>query len=128
MTTMTGSPTWNFVGCNRATTAVEFGLVLPALAALVVGGLYSGLTVYSAAGLRSAVEQAARCYSVNSTQCAGAAATETYARSQYFGINSPAFTAAIGGCGHQVSGTVTIGFTVISSDLSVPLSASACFP
>jgi Flp pilus assembly protein TadG len=128
MTTMTGSRASNFVGCNRATTAVEFGLVLPALAALTVGGLYAGLTVYSAAGLRSAVEQAARCYSVNSAQCSGAAATETYAQSQYFGINNPAFTAVMAGCGHQVSGTVTVGFTVISSNLSVPLSASACFP
>ena len=114
--------------CDRGATAVEFALVLPALAALVVGGLYTGLAVYSAAGLHTAVEQAARCYSVNVSQCGSASATQTYAQSQYFGINSPAFTASIQSCGHQVSATVTVGISAVVTNLSVPLSATACFP
>jgi Flp pilus assembly protein TadG len=107
---------------------VEFALVLPALAALVVGGLYTGLVVYSAAGLHSAVEQAARCYSVNVSQCNSASATQSYAQSQYYGINSPTFTASTQTCGHQVAATVTVAFSAVLANLSMPLSATACFP
>jgi Flp pilus assembly protein TadG len=117
-----------FSACERASTAVEFGLVLPALAALVVGGLYTGLVVYSAAGLHGAVEQAARCYSVNVSQCSSASATQTYAQGQYYGINNPSFTASTQACGHQVAATVTIAFSAVLADLSFPLSATACFP
>jgi Flp pilus assembly protein TadG len=117
-----------FSACDRGSTAVEFALVLPALAALVVGGLYTGLLVYSAAGLHSAVEQAARCYSVNVSQCNGASAAQSYARSQYYGINNPTFTASTQSCGHQVAGTVTIAFTAVLANMNVPLSATACFP
>jgi Flp pilus assembly protein TadG len=117
-----------FSTCDRGSTAVEFALVLPALAALLVGGLYTGLVVYSAAGLHSAVEQAARCYSVNVSQCSGAAAAQTYAQSQYYGIDSPTFTASTQSCGRQVTGTVTVAFTAVLANMSFPLSATACFP
>ena len=109
-------------------TAVEFALVLPALAALIVGGLYSGLAVYSAAGLHSAVEQAARCFSVDATQCSSAFATQTYAQSEYYGVSSPTFTASIQPCGHQVAATVTVPLTAVIVNFDVPLSATACFP
>jgi Flp pilus assembly pilin Flp len=117
-----------FIACDSGTTAVEFALVLPALAALVVGGLYTGLVVYSAAGLYNAVEQAARCYSVNVNQCGSSSATQTYAQSEYYGVDSPTFTASIQSCGHQVTAAVTIPLIAVVTNLSVPLSATACFP
>ena len=43
-----------FAACHRGSTAVEFALVFPALAALIVGGLYTALLMYSAAGLHHA--------------------------------------------------------------------------
>jgi len=103
-------------------------MVLPAVAALLVGGLYTGIVVYSAAGLHDAVEQAARCYSVNAGQCGSDTATQTYAQHQYYGVNSPTFTASIQSCGHQVAATVTIPLVAVVENLSVPLSATACFP
>jgi Flp pilus assembly protein TadG len=114
--------------CDSGTTAAEFALVLPAVAALIVGGLYTGIAVYSAAGLHNAVEQAARCYSVNVNQCGSDSATQTYAQSQYYGVNSPTFTASIQTCGHQVAATVTIPLIAVVESLNVPLSATACFP
>jgi Flp pilus assembly protein TadG len=114
--------------CDRGASAVEFALVLPALASLIVGGIYTGILMYSAAGLHIAVEQAARCYSVNAGQCGTAAAAQTYAGNQYYGMNTPTFTASTPECGHQVSATVTIAFTAVVTDVSVPLSATACFP
>jgi Flp pilus assembly protein TadG len=107
---------------------VEFALVLPAFAALLVGGIYAGLVVYSAAGLQTAVEQAARCYSVDPAQCGSASATQTYAQSEYYDINNPTFTASIRPCGHQVAATVTVPLFAVVASLSVPLSATACFP
>ena len=117
-----------FLTCDSGTTAAEFGMVLPAVAALIVGGLYTGVVVYSAAGLHTAVEQAARCYSVNVGQCGSGSATQTYAQSQYQGVRSPTFTASIQTCGHQVAATVTIPLIAVLESLSVPLSATACFP
>jgi Flp pilus assembly protein TadG len=114
--------------CGGGTTAVEFALVLPAVVALMVGGLYTGIAVYSAAGLQNAVEQAARCYSVNVSQCNSQSATQTYAQTQYYGVNSPTFTASIQTCGHQVAASVTIPLIAVVENLSVPLSATACFP
>jgi Flp pilus assembly protein TadG len=117
-----------FLTCDSGTTAAEFGMVLPAVAALIVGGLYTGIVVYSAAGLHQAVEQAARCYSVNAGQCGSESAAQTYAQSQYYGVNSPTFAASIQSCGHQVAATVTIPLIAVVENLSVPLSATACFP
>ncbi len=114
--------------CDSGATAVEFALVLPALVALLVGGLYAGLAVYSAAGLQSAVEQAARCYSVDSIDCSSASATQTYAQNRYYGLNSPTFTVSTQSCGHQVTAAVTVPLTAVVVNLSVPLSATACFP
>jgi Flp pilus assembly protein TadG len=117
-----------FVPCQSGTTAVEFALVAPILIALIIGGLSTGVVVYSAAGLRDSVEQAARCYSVNASQCGSASATQTYAHSLYHGIDNPAFTASIQPCGYQVAATVTVNLTAVIVDFGVPLSAKACFP
>jgi len=121
-------PLHRLARCERGSTAVEFGLLLPAFASLVIGTLYTGLVVYSAAGLHSAVEQAARCYSVNATTCGSSDAAVSYAQRQYHGINSPNFTAATASCGHQVSGSVTVGLNDVFANLSIPLTATACFP
>lgn len=118
----------NLWRCPRATTAVEFALVLPALAAVLVGGLYAGVAVYSAAGLHTAVEQAARCFSINSGQCGDATTTQTYALNEYSGAGVPVFTASLQSCGHQVAATVTIPLFAVVADFSVPLNAAACFP
>ena len=102
--------------------------MFPALAALVVGGLYTSLAIYSVAGLHHAVEQAARCYSVNANQCGSIASAQAYAQAQYFGIATPTFTANLAGCGHQVSANLTIAFSAVVTEVNLPLTATACFP
>jgi Flp pilus assembly protein TadG len=125
---MTVSMQPSLTRCDRGSTAVEFALVLPALAMLLVGGLYTGLLMYSVAGLHSAVEQAARCYSVNASQCSSAFAAQTYAQNSYYGVSGPAFTASIAPCGHQVSATLTFELSAAVASWTVPLTATACFP
>jgi Flp pilus assembly protein TadG len=118
-----------FMTCQSGSaSAVEFALVAPILLALTIGGLSTGLVVYSAAGLHDAVEQAARCYSVNASQCSSASNAQKYAKNAYYGMNTPTFTASIQSCGHQVAATVTVQLTAIVTNFSVPLNAQACFP
>ncbi len=103
-------------------------MVLPALIMLVVEIVGASLLVLSAASLRYAVEQAARCYSVNSTQCGSATNVQTYAQNQYHGLNAPTFTASTPACGRQVAASVSILLNAGFARWNVPLSATACFP
>lgn len=98
-------------------------MLAPALFLLIAGICYSGLLLYSAMGLQHAVQKAARCYSVDSSVCGSASATQTYAQNSYFGVSSPTFAASTPPCGHQVSAALAfkIGW-------NVPLNATACFP
>jgi Flp pilus assembly protein TadG len=117
-----------FVSCLSGVTAVEFALVAPLFFGLTIGGVYTGLLVYSAAGLHDAVEQAARCYSVNAAHCGTAAQAQAYASNAYYGISTPTFTASIKPCGHQVVATASVELIAVITELNVPLKASACFP
>lgn len=113
--------------CERGATAVEFALVFPALALLVIGTMFFCGLLFSAASMHYAVEQAARCYSVNSVTCGDAAATQAYAATRYNGMGKPRFTASVSGCGHHVNATATFEVAFVSG-WKVPLSATACYP
>jgi Flp pilus assembly protein TadG len=114
--------------CESGTAAVEFALVFPPFVMFLVGILYACLVVYSAASLHFAVEQAARCYSVNASQCGSASTAQTYAQNKYYGVSSPTFTASTPSCGHQVSATLTLALNAVFTSWNIPLSATACFP
>ena len=117
-----------FTKCQRGSNAVEFALIAPALIMLVVGTMWACLLVFSAASLHYSVEQAARCYSVNSTLCGTPSSAQTYAQSQYRGTNAPTFLASTPACGHQVAATVTVALNSGIKTWNVPLSATSCFP
>ncbi|MBO0734097.1 MAG: pilus assembly protein [Methylocapsa sp.] len=119
--------------CVSGVAAVEFALVLPPFLLLFIGMISATIAVFAAASLHYAVEGAARCYSVNSTQCGTAAAAQTYAQSLYNGPNSPTFSASTPSCGRQISGTLNYALlgaagTNLPQWLTIPLSATACFP
>jgi len=117
-----------FAKSESGAAAVEFALVLPSLAMLIVGTLYVGLVMYSAAGLHSAVEAAARCYSVDSIQCGSASAAQTYGAGRFYGINTPTFNASLAACGHLVTASLSIDLNAGLAHWTIPLSASSCFP
>src|SRR5579885_2821730 len=116
------------VSCRSGASAVEFALVLPPMIMLLLGTLSACVVVFAAASLHYAVEGAARCYSVNASQCGSATTAQTYASRRYFGPSSPSFTASTPACGHQVSGTLSLALTIGVAQWIVPLSATACFP
>jgi len=56
------------VSCVRGMTAVEFALVAPPFVMFFAGTLSACAAIFAASSLHNAVEGAARCYSVNSTE------------------------------------------------------------
>lgn len=117
-----------FGSSAEGTAAVEFAFVMPAFLALIVGAISASILLYSNVSLQKAVEAGARCFSVNASQCGDSSAAQSYAQSQYHGVSSPIFTASTPACGHQVVGTVTLGIEAVVTNLTLPLSATACFP
>jgi Flp pilus assembly protein TadG len=122
--------TWRLARSDSGAAAVEFGLVAPVFAALIMGIIFGSLMVYTVSSLHFAVEGAARCASVMTGQCADATTTQQYAQSLYKGPSTPqpVFTATTAACGHQVSGSLTYVLNIVLAQWSVPLSATACFP
>jgi Flp pilus assembly protein TadG len=113
---------------DRGTSAVEFAIIGPIFIALVVATFHLCIGLYAVASLNFAVEEGARCASVNTTVCSNAGKIITYTQGRYSGpAISPSFTYAAASCGNSVSASATyvanIGVTV-----TVPLSASSCFP
>ena len=114
---------------ETGTTAIEFAIVAPAVIALVIGLLYTCLALFAVGSLHYAVEEGARCASVRTAVCDDAATTLAYTKSHYFGPSaSPTFTYAALSCGNSVSGSTNYELNFGLTQVSVPLSATACFP
>jgi Flp pilus assembly protein TadG len=113
---------------NCGATAVEFALIAPALVTVVVGTFYLCMALYLVASMHFAVEDGARCASVNSTTCGSASAIVTYTKGRYFGPNTPTFAYATAACGNSVSASVTYVANLGVTSVSIPITAKACYP
>jgi len=113
---------------ERGTTAVEFAIVGPILIALVIGGFYLCMALLAVGSLHYAVEEGARCASVRTTVCSDATTIVSYANSRYFGPSSPTFDYVTAACGHSVSGALDLPMELGLTQVTVPISATACFP
>lgn len=114
--------------CDGA-TAVEFAIVAPVFFILIIGTMNLGLMLFTMGSMQYAVEDAARCASVKTTICNTSAATIAYAKSRYFSpLIKPTFSYSTPSCGKKVTATATYSFVTGDSRMSVPLSASNCYP
>jgi K+-transporting ATPase c subunit len=114
---------------DRGTSAVEFAIIAPAFIILLVGTIYACLGLFLVGSLHYAVEEGARCASVKTAVCSDAASTLAYAQNQYFGPRpSPSFTYAAVACGNSVSASLNYVVNLGITEVTVPVSASACFP
>lgn len=114
---------------DAGTAAVEFALIIPVFVAMVLGGMEIATLGFAAASLHFAVEDAARCASVQTTVCTDQTATKSFAAAHYAGPSiSPVFTYSPSGCGHIVSATGTLSLNLVPQLVDVPLSATACYP
>ncbi len=113
---------------SNGTTALEFAILAPVIITVVVAVIYMSMTFWAYASMHYAVEAAARCSSVRITVCHDDASTKAYAVSHYYGPGSPKFNPAPMSCGHAVTASLTYSWETPIVSVSVPLSASACFP
>ena len=114
---------------DRGTTAVEFAILAPALMLLLVGAVYICLALFLVGSLHYAVEDGARCASVNTTVCSDAPTIVSYTQNRYFGPSpAPTFTYATAACGNVVSGSLSYVVNLGLTTVTIPVSASACFP
>jgi len=108
-------------------SALEFALVIPVFAGLLFLLMNICVVLWAEAALNFAVDGAARCMSVQSAICDTAA--DAIKKHPYLGPKiSPAFTSAQVTCGNRVSGSGAYQINIMLANLSVPLSASSCFP
>lgn len=110
---------------------MEFALVLPPFLLIVIGGMHLSMLGFTAASLRFAAEDAARCGAIQTTRCTTTAITQTHAQSRFNNITgaTATFAAASGQtCGYRVTGAVTYTMQTGFSSLAVPLTSTACYP
>lgn len=127
-----------FLADRSGSNAVEFALVVPLLVTMLFGIFEFARAVFVQGMLDYAVEQAARCASVNSATCGSASAIETYAAAQTSPLNIPSsnFTATTPSCGNQVTASYTLSFigtlALIGGEAifptSITLTSSSCYP
>jgi Flp pilus assembly protein TadG len=111
------------------TTAVEFAIIAPVFIMLVLGTIGLCFAFFLIGSLHYAVEDGARCASVKTTICLDGPTTIAYTQSRYMGPNvSPTFTYAAAACGSSVSGSITYSVNVGFRTLTIPITATACFP
>ena len=109
--------------------AAEFAIVVLPFAVLVFAIIHMSLLFYANQSLEFAAQAAARCYSVDATNCATSGAAQTFASGKYKGPNIGAtFVASATGCGHTVTGSGNYSLNAVVITRSIPLSAAACFP
>ena len=114
---------------RRGAAAIEYAFVLPVFVMLVFGLINTAQLAGAISGLHFAVQEAARCWAVNTTTCGNGAAAVAFARSRYAGpAVSPVFTASPTGCGRTVRVSANFELDIAVDILHVPLSATACYP
>lgn len=114
---------------DTGTAAVEFALVLPMFLILLIGGFFCAFMLFTAGGLHYAVERAARCAKVQTSVCSSTTATQDYALTQFSGYGvTPVFVATSAACGQQVSGSASFGMNIYVRTITIPLTATACYP
>ncbi len=123
-------PHRNIAGDERGTTAIEFAIVGPVFIMLLIGILYLCMGLSVAGSMHYAVEEGARCASVRTTVCTDQASTVTYTQNHYFGPSTPPTFVydPAAACGHSVSGSISYVIDIGLRQITVPITAAACFP
>jgi Flp pilus assembly protein TadG len=116
---------------RRGATAVEFSLILPALLLLLFGIVEFGRLLWTQSALHFAVEEAARCATVDAANCGSASAVQSFAvaRAAGLGLQKSVFSLTSPACGNQVSASYPFPFVLATLfPYSITLTAQSCFP
>lgn len=133
----------SYVRNANGSAAAEFALILPGILFLLIGGFNLCAMTYAEVNLHSAVEGAARYASIQTNlggestlkgSCSTSGSVCNYVTHYYKG---PAIGLAVtctpsdcsaNNCGHSVTATGSYHVYYGFGQMSVPLSATACFP
>jgi Flp pilus assembly protein TadG len=112
-------------------TTVEFALVSLLFFGLILGTIEIGRVLWTLNALHYAVQQAARCVSVNATACGTQSLMQSFA-ANIAGSNVPssafALTSPAPACGNQVTASYSMQLYIPYVSMHPTLKASACFP
>lgn len=119
----------DLVASERATTAVEFGIIAPAFIVLLLGTIEGGRMLWTLNALHYSVQEAARCASINTTMCGTSSQIRNFAAGRAgAGLSSSVFTATIAACGNQVSASYPMQLNIPFVYQSITLTARSCYP
>jgi Flp pilus assembly protein TadG len=109
--------------------AVEFGLIAPALLLFILGIVEGGRLMWTQNALHYSVQEAARCATINKTNCGSATQIQSFAAGRSgAGFASSVFTATVASCGNRVSASYTMPLNIPFMSHSISLSAQSCYP
>jgi Flp pilus assembly protein TadG len=125
------------IASEGGTTALEYGLILPALIMMILGSMDVGRLIWTYTTLHRAVQASARCAAVMPAVCGTAQQVASRAVSEAWGLPVTAgiFSLQTQNCGAQV--TASYSFSLLVPWLGAPdegppntisLSVSACYP
>jgi hypothetical protein len=116
--------------CERGgAAAVEFAMTVPILLTIMLGIFEFGRMLWAQNALHYAVEQAARCRTIDVTTCDNVGDTQTYASTvSAYTFPTSAFSVTTPTCGNQVSASYAFQFVVSLFGTGPTLTAQSCFP
>jgi Flp pilus assembly protein TadG len=114
---------------RRGAVAIEFALTVPVLLVVMLGIVEFGRALWAQNALHYAVEEAARCATIDLTTCGNTSETQTYASTASgYGFATSVFTVTVAACGNQVSANYPFQFLTSFFGTGPTLTAQACFP
>jgi Flp pilus assembly protein TadG len=116
---------------DSGTSAVEYAIVAPVFIGLIVSSFYFCMGLYMIGSLHYAVEEGARCASVKTLVCSDSSSTIAYTQAHYYGpsADTPTFTYTANlACGNSVSASTNFVANLGLKTVTIPMTASACFP
>jgi Flp pilus assembly protein TadG len=119
----------HFLADQRGAGAVEFGIIATALILFILGLIETGRALWIHNALHYAVEEAARCASINATSCGSESQVQTFAATRSgasFATSVFTFTTAV--CGNKVSASYPMTLNIPFVSYSVTLTAQSCYP
>ena|SRR5947208_2686883 len=119
----------NLLRCRGGSFAVEFGTIAPTLILIIFGIIELGRALWTLSALYYAVEEAARCASINSSLCGTADQIKSFAAARSgAGFNTAIFNPSVVSCGNQVSASYPMQLNIPYASRSITLTATFCYP
>ena len=115
---------------QSGSSVLEFALVAPVMFLLIIGGIYLSLLGYTVASLHYVTEVAARCASLDATNCGTAAGVSAFAQRKFsnFSGSTATFNLTTPTCDYNVASSLNYNLNIGTKTMIIPISSQSCFP